>query len=206
MRKFFLLALLLPLIIACEHAVVSQRKAIAARERKLIQQHTEEIRKLKTENERREEQERRLADVRQPGNPAQKPASDKQHVTVSKKDGELHYFNGTTKIAIRISPWENDRRTVTCYNRQGEATYTFQDVRLSHTESTTVESFHPNGAVSRIRHSSNPGGSRYMYETAYWFDADNYPLKKEEHEYPESVQLDPGSGTRLWDRATKTWK
>lgn len=133
--------------------------------------------------------------VQSPEQPLLKAISDK---------GTIHYFKGTKKVAVRITPWKGNHREVICYAMNGEVTYSFEDVRLSHTVFTEVVSFHENGAANRIHVSSNPGASLYYYETNYTFDEENYPLKKEEIEYPQTLEkmLD---NVRHWDREKRIW-
>ena len=119
--------------------------------------------------------------------------------------GAVHYFTGTKKVAVRITPWKGDHREVICYAMNGDVTFTFEDVRLSYTVFTEVVSFHENGAANRIHVSSNPGASLYYYETNYSFDEENYPLQKEEIEYPQTLDkmLD---NVRTWNREKRVWE
>ncbi len=119
--------------------------------------------------------------------------------------GAVHYFTGTKKVAVRITPWKNNQREVICYAMNGDVTFTFEDVRRDYTVFTEVVSFHDNGAANRIHVSSNPGASLYYYETNYSFDEENYPLQKEEIEYPQTLDkmLD---NVRTWNREKKVWE
>lgn len=122
-----------------------------------------------------------------------------------KDKGEVHYFTGTKKVAVRITPWKNNQREVICYAMNGDVTFTFEDVRRDYTVFTEVVSFHDNGSANRIHVSSNPGASLYYYETNYSFDEENYPLQKEEIEYPQTLDkmLD---NVRTWNREKKIWE
>lgn len=119
--------------------------------------------------------------------------------------GATHYFKGTKKVAVRITPWKDNHREAICYAMNGEVTYTFEDVRLDYTVFTEVVSFHENGAANRIHVSSNPGASLYYYETNYTFDEENHPLKKEEIEYPQTLDkmLD---NVRTWNLEKRVWE
>jgi hypothetical protein len=120
-------------------------------------------------------------------------------------NGAIHYFKDTKKVAVRITPWKGDQREVICYDLKGNVTYSFEDVRRDYTVFTEVVSFHENGAANRIHVSSNPGASLYYYETNFTFDEENYPLKKEEIEYPQTLDkmLD---NVRTWNREKKVWE
>ncbi|MES2556578.1 MAG: hypothetical protein V4604_10530 [Bacteroidota bacterium] len=119
--------------------------------------------------------------------------------------GAIHYFKGTKKVAVRITPWKDNHREVICYDKTGEVTYTFKDVRLSYTVFTEVVSFHENGAADRIHVSDNPGASLYYYETNYTFDEENYPVEKESIEYPQTLDkmLD---NVRHWNLEKRVWE
>ncbi|MDH4472439.1 MAG: hypothetical protein QE487_07505 [Fluviicola sp.] len=127
-----------------------------------------------------------------------------QPVLTNNDKGSVHYFTGTQKVAVRITPWKNNQREVICYAINGEVTFTFEDVRRDYTVFTEVVSFHENGAANRIHVSSNPGASLYYYETNYTFDEENYPLQKEEIEYPQTLDkmLD---NVRTWNREKRVW-
>ncbi|ASS50563.1 MAG: hypothetical protein A3D31_13445 [Candidatus Fluviicola riflensis] len=138
----------------------------------------------------------------------EKPIKEPIEQPILKADpdkGAIHYFNGTKKVAVRITPWKDNHREVICYAKNGEVTYSFEDVRLSHTVFTDVVSFHENGAANRIHVSDNPGGSLYYYETNYTFDEENYPVEKESIEYPQTLEkmLD---NVRHWDREKRVWE
>ena len=127
-----------------------------------------------------------------------------QSVQKNNDKGAVHYFKGTKKVAVRITPWKGNQREVICYDLKGNITYSFEDVRRDYTVFTEVVSFHENGAANRIHVSSNPGASLYYYETNYSFDEENYPLKKEEIEYPQTLDkmLD---NVRTWNREKRVW-
>ena len=116
----------------------------------------------------------------------------------------VHYFTGTRKPSVRISDWINNRRTVICYNRNGEVTYTFNDVHLSYTEFTEIISFHDSGAANKIRCSSNPGSGIQFGETIYLFDNENYPVSRENRNYPIKLEL-PEDRMEHWNRETRLW-
>lgn len=120
-------------------------------------------------------------------------------------NGAIHYFKDTKKVAVRITPWKGDQREVICYDQKGNVTYSFEDVRRDYTVFTEVVSFHENGAANRIHVSSNPGASLYYYETNYTFDEENHPVKKEEIEYPQTLDkmLD---NVRTWNREKRVWE
>jgi hypothetical protein len=127
-----------------------------------------------------------------------------QPVQKNNDNGAIHYFKDSKKVAVRITPWKNNQREVICYDLKGNVTYSFEDVRRDYTVFTEVVSFHENGAANRIHVSSNPGASLYYYETNYAFDEENYPLKKEEIEYPQTLDkmLD---NVRTWNREKRVW-
>lgn len=135
------------------------------------------------------------------------PAEDPVKKEETLKDGaEVHYFTGTKKVAVKITPWKDRKRFVICYDRKGNETYRFEDMLLSHSEITVVRSYHPNGAANEIEQHSNPGGSRYLPKTTYFFDEENYPVRSEYDSDRDEDQLNPPPGfTKQWDRATRSW-
>jgi len=139
--------------------------------------------------------------------PKTKPVKEtiEQPIQKNNDKGAVHYFTGTKKVAVRIKPWKNNQREVICYAMNGDVTFTFEDVRRDYTVFTELVSFHENGAANRIHVSSNPGASLYYYETNYSFDEENYPLQKEEIEYPQTLDkmLD---NVRTWNREKRVWE
>jgi len=206
--KYLLLPLMFPLLVACETDSYRQEpkntgdlKTLPTREQDSLQQRINDLqRQLDAPSSVPLKQNTRSAVPQQPkelaeaGRNPEKPPSG----------AEIHYFTGTHQPSVKISGWVDNRRTVTCYNRQGEVTYTFNDVRLSYTELTSVTSFHDNGAAREIRCSSNPGSGIQYSETFYAFDTDNYPVSRENRNYPIRLELE--DQTDHWNRGTMAWE
>lgn len=124
--------------------------------------------------------------------------------TVKESDSTYYYYTGTKKKSVVITPWVNGRRKVLFYSPAGKLTYQNEDVRMSWSNITELNSFHPNGAASSVIIHNNPGASMYMYETTISFGTDNEPQYKTSHQIPEEhLEMPVGF---YWDKASQTWK
>lgn len=76
---------------------------------------------------------------------------------------------------------------------------------MSYHHHAEIKHKHPNGAIAEISVHLNPGASMYMYETTYYFDTENQPLRKVSSKYPSTLEemMDAES---IWDKETKSWK
>lgn len=114
------------------------------------------------------------------------------------------YVNGAT--SVMITEWKDSRRQVILYDLKGEETYRMEEVRLSYSESVSLK-FHSNGAVSEAHIHSNPGASRFWYETTIKFSTTNDPLSKISRQMPvESLDQYMKEKWVYWDKKTKQWK
>lgn len=118
-------------------------------------------------------------------------------------DTVKYYYKNAKKLSVVITPWAEGRRKVIFYNPAGYITYTEEDVRLSYHSTTTLHSFHDNGAVSKINIHFNPGASLYMYDTDITFDIDNEPLWRSQRQWPqEKLEINLPD---YWDKNKKVW-
>jgi len=127
-----------------------------------------------------------------------KPAPPENQVVYHK------YVNGST--SVMITAWQDSRRQVILYDLKGEETYRMEEVRMSYSESVSLK-FHSNGAVSEAHIHSNPGASRYWYETTIKFSTTNDPLSMISRQMPvESLDQYMKEKWVYWDKKTKQWK
>ena len=114
-----------------------------------------------------------------------------------------YYVNGS--ISLRITPWENGRRTWHLYDLKGSETISLEEVRLSYSVRYDAD-FYENGAVRTIKIYENPGASMYWYEGLIRFSSNNEPLDKEVKQMPERhLRFDP-KPWMYWDKNTRSWK
>lgn len=133
-----------------------------------------------------------------------KKEPSKTKTQVYKPSKEIFYYTNSKQPSLIIEPWANEKRKLYFYNRNGELTYTQEDVHMSYSISTTVKGFHSNGAVKSIEIHFNPGASLYMYQSTITFDEDNVPLWKNDTQWPSRMEdIKPPS---YWDRKEKVWK
>lgn len=140
--------------------------------------------------------------------PLQNPITEKKMLNPSVTtvdDTTRHYYQNSKRISIKISPWNNGKRTLSFYDPFGKSCYEINDVRLSYSEVTQIKKFHSNGAVDVIERSINPGASLYHYQEKITFDTDNQPLWKQTSTHPaESPEDQPENF--WWDKKSHTWR
>ena len=216
MKRAFFGLLILVVFSACEntahHATIDaasnarQELNSLKREKARMQREVDSLKSKTAGKEHAEQPQLPKEPVEETSPVPEKPLREtiEQPVIKINDKGAVHYFKGTRKVAVRITPWKDNRREVICYDVNGNVTYSFDDVRESYSQLTEVVSFHENGAAHRIHNSTNPGASLYFYETNYTFDEENYPVQKEEIEYPQTLDkmLD---NVRHWDREKRAW-
>ncbi len=101
-------------------------------------------------------------------------------------DTLFHYYvNG--KVSVKIFPWENDSRKIRLFDLYGNLTFETEDIRKSYTQFNQL-SFHPNGGVSVINESTNPGASMYMYHATMTFSTTNQPIMRTQGKTPASLE------------------
>lgn len=114
-----------------------------------------------------------------------------------------YYVNGA--ISLRITPWENGRRTWHLYDVKGSETISLEEVHLSYSVRYDAD-FYENGAVRTIKIHENPGASMYWYEGLIRFTSTNEPIDKEVKQMPERhLTLEPKPWV-YWDKNTRSWK
>ncbi len=116
----------------------------------------------------------------------------------------LYHYYSNGKISVKITPWQEGRRKSFFYDLYGAETFQIEDVRLSYSVTTQLK-FHPNGAVSKAEIHSNPGASRYWYESTITFSTTNDPLLKYSRQMPqERIDLDEQK-PMFWNKQKKEW-
>ncbi len=109
------------------------------------------------------------------------------------------------KPSVTLSEWDNNTRVYQLYDRDGNLTFTLEEVRSSYSVSNRFR-YHPNGAVKEVMQTTNPGASRYWYETKITFDNNNTPLWKSSKRMPEDFSsVSQGSTSFYWNKDTKKW-
>ena len=119
-------------------------------------------------------------------------------------DSTVHYYvNG--KISVIRTPWKDGRRETKLYNLKGDLTYTIEEARLSYMVSADLE-FHPNGAVESAFVFTNPGASRFMYNSTIHFSTTNDPQWRLDKKTP-AVTIDDAAGDKYyWHKKNKRWE
>lgn len=117
----------------------------------------------------------------------------------------IHYYKNSKKPSVKITPWIDGRRFVLLFDITGNETYRFDDVRMSYSSTSTIKSFHENGAVKHIQNHMNPGASMYWYESDIYFDTNNEPTERNDIRQPARLE-DYMYGKSVWDKETRSWK
>lgn len=113
-----------------------------------------------------------------------------------------YYSNGA--LSVSISDWSNGQRLIRLYDLEGDLTYTMEEWRKSYSVSVNLE-FAKNGSVKMATTRTNPGASRYQFESETTFDPTNQPLTRLDRRIPEEL-LDPESNSfYFWSRKKRAW-
>jgi hypothetical protein len=114
-----------------------------------------------------------------------------------------YYINGS--ISVKIHPWTNDKRTIELFDLYGQKTFSTEDIRLSYTQFNQLH-FHPNGAVSKIEESYNPGASLYHYTAVMTFGTTNDPIIRTHQQWPSTVEEHmKGQLPWFWNKKNQQW-
>ncbi len=125
-------------------------------------------------------------------------------LTVAKiPDSIVHKYDNGKKSVVEGS-FKNDKKKITLYNKKGEITYVFEDVRSSYQISTSLK-FREDGSVESANIHLNPGASINWYETKITFDNDNNPLVKIDTEMPLSLEKMMNENPWFWNTTKKEW-
>lgn len=125
--------------------------------------------------------------------------------TVNKsEETETHYHNNG-QVSVKILPWKAHTRTIEFYDRNGNKSYSMEEVHGSYSVRVELK-FSETGSVAKAIQHTNPGASRYMTETETTFDADNTPQWMTQKSVPaKQDELMNGYPTFYWDTASKKW-
>lgn len=129
------------------------------------------------------------------------PASAQMYNTTT--DSTVHYYvNGA--ISVIRTPWTEGRRETKFYDLNGELTYTIEEARMSYSVSASLK-FYKNGGVEEAGIFTNPGASRYMYESTIYFSSTNEPIRKASRQVPaDSIEAAMGDNY-FWNKKEKRW-
>jgi hypothetical protein len=124
-------------------------------------------------------------------------------IVESKEDTIKYFYQNTKRISAIITPRVNGKWELIFFNLQREKTYEFENTISSYSSVSSIKRYHPNGAISEVTNSMNPGASMYMYHSTYYFDSNNNPIKMESNQTPSNSIED--FKTYEWNTKTKTW-
>lgn len=120
----------------------------------------------------------------------------------------IHFYNsriGKDIISVRITPWKEGRRKIFLYDPKGNITFEREDVRMSYSDTASIERFHDNGAVAVLHIHLNPGASMYWYDTSITFSTSNEPEWKTATKHPSTLE-ELMDNKYYWDKKEKVWK
>lgn len=118
-------------------------------------------------------------------------------------DSIIYKYKNGKKSAVEGS-FKKDKKKITLYNKKGEITYVFEDVRSSYQINTTLK-FREDGSVESANVHLNPGASLNWYESNITFDNDNNPLVKTDTEMPLSLEKMMNEKPWFWNPTKKEW-
>lgn len=129
------------------------------------------------------------------------PASAQMYNTTT--DSTVHYYvNGA--ISVIRTPWIEGRRETKLYDLNGELTYSIEEARMSYTVSASLK-FYDNGGVEEAGIFTNPGASRFMYESTIYFSTTNEPIRMVNKKTP-AVTIEDAMGDKFfWNKKEKRW-
>ena len=95
----------------------------------------------------------------------------------------IFYYYSNGKISGKFHPWKDEERLLELFDLYGVKTFEATEIRKSYSVGLRL-SFHPNGSVSKIEESSNPGASLYTYQAVMKFSTTNNPEVRTESRTP----------------------
>ncbi len=119
-----------------------------------------------------------------------------------KAQDSLFYVNKA--VSVVKSEWKENRRSIQLFDLKGNNTYTTEEVQASFQVRVSF-TFHKNGAVKTATIRTNPGASRYHYETMIEFDSVNQPLTKIKKRLPEDYETISKQKIEFWNRKQQRW-
>lgn len=135
--------------------------------------------------------------------PLEKKKPQPPKPTAPQNDTTYHYYD-SGKLSVKITPWSEGKRKLFFYDLKGAQTFELEDVRMSYSITTQLK-FHPNGAASVAEIHTNPGASRYWYETEITFDTANEPLLRYDRQMPqERIDLEENLPS-FWNKQKQQW-
>lgn len=118
-------------------------------------------------------------------------------------DSTVHYFtNG--KVSVIRTPWIDGKRETKFFNLKSELTYTIEEVRLSYQVSADLK-FYENGGVETVHVFTNPGASRYSFNSTILFSTVNEPQWKIDKKTPAESIADANGDKYFWHKKEKRW-
>lgn len=130
----------------------------------------------------------------------------KQIIPDSKTISDTTYhFYVNNKLSVKITSWNKGKRQIILYDLYGNITYTHEEVSLSYSVSCDLF-FANNGSVEKIKCRTNPGASRFWYESEMTFNGTNTPIWKKTYKKPFDHIEDASGKSYFWDKKTTQWK
>lgn len=187
----------------CAH---TEKKDIAELNSKIdsLQAQIAELKVLLNEKQLREKEPVQVPQVK----PETVPEPVHKPVVIEEEKERIFYYKpetGVKKVSVKISPWKEGRRKMILYDPAGNVTFEREDVRMSYSDTATIERFHDNGAVAVLNIHLNPGASMYWYDTSITFSAANEPEWKTATKHPSTLE-ELMDNKYYWDKKEKVWK
>lgn len=117
-------------------------------------------------------------------------------------DTTYHYFKDG-RLSVKVYP-PSDRQKILIYHYSGSVIQEYENVRMSYSVSHRFH-FRDDGSVEKIMIHSNPGASRYWYESEVHFETDNEPRYMIHYQKPFERVEDSFGQKYLWNRQQKQW-
>ena len=120
-----------------------------------------------------------------------KTISQETHVILKAKNDTIFYYYNSGGISVIEAPMQNSHRRIFLFDKKGNKTYEFEEVRLASGSISVSFRYAIDGAVSSAHIHQNPMASKYVSETDITFKDENYPSWKIENKTPPESVLIP---------------
>lgn len=118
----------------------------------------------------------------------------------------FYYYSNSKNVSLEVKALDQRSKNYILYDPFGNQTYMFEERFESYSIRVEVIEWHSNGAVAKIVVHTNPGASRYWYESTYTFGINNEPQWKYDLRFPLETTSFQNDNTYYWDIKTKQWK
>lgn len=119
---------------------------------------------------------------------------------------QVFYYSNSKNVSLEVKTLEQRSKNYTLYDPFGNQTYMFEERYESFSIRVEVVEWHSNGAVAKVVVHTNPGASRYWYESTYTFGINNEPQWKYDLRFPIETTSFQNDNSYYWDIKTKQWK